>query len=80
MNDSLNNDDNPVLLQLYLPRSQKLAFKRACFLCDTTMSRELRKMIHAYCNNPPLPDRAYYSELLPPYSNFNERQMDIEDV
>lgn len=61
-------DDMPVLLQLYLPRREKIAFKRACFLCDTTMSREIRKMIYHYCKNPPIPDRGYYSQLLPPYS------------
>jgi len=58
---------NPVLLQLYLPADEKAAFKRACFLCDTTMSRELRKMIYQYCKNPPVPERDYYSDLLPPY-------------
>lgn len=50
---------NPTPIQIYLPDVDKEAFKRACFLCDTTMSRELRRFIREYSNNPPIPEREY---------------------
>lgn len=51
---------NPRPIQIYIPAEDKEAFKRACFLCDTTMSRELRRFIRQYANNPPIPKRDYY--------------------
>lgn len=53
-------DANLVTLQIYLPRSDKDAFQRACFMCDTTMSRELRRFILQFSKAPPVPDREYY--------------------
>lgn len=51
---------NPVALQFYASREEKEAFKRACFMSDTTMSRELRKFIRHFAAHPPKNDRAYY--------------------
>jgi hypothetical protein len=51
---------NPRAIQIYLPDVDKEAFKHACFLCDTTMSRELRRFIREYSQNPPIPNRLYY--------------------
>jgi hypothetical protein len=53
-------DTHLVTLQFYLPRGDKEAFQRACFMCDTTMSRELRRFILQFANNPPMLDRNYY--------------------
>jgi hypothetical protein len=39
---------NPVLIQLYLDKSEKKAFKKACFQSDTTMSREIRRFVREY--------------------------------
>lgn len=52
---------NPVAVQFFVSKEEKIAFKRACFQCDTTMSRELRRFMREYSSNPPTPSRLYHS-------------------
>lgn len=40
----------PRLVQIYLDADLKREFKKACWLNDTTMSQQLRRMIRRYVN------------------------------
>ncbi len=58
------NDDS---IQFKLNKKQKLAFKRACFLRDTTMSREFRRFIYHFCENTDDSRDEIYEKFLRPY-------------
>ncbi len=49
----------PVLLQIAITKEEKRQFKKLCFQADTTMSREVRKFIRGFIDNPPVTDRLY---------------------
>jgi hypothetical protein len=51
-------------IQFYIPKYQKLAFKRACFMRDSTMSREFRKFIFEFCKDCEEPRNDIYLRLL----------------
>lgn len=51
-------------IQFLVPDIEKAAFKRACSLTGTTMTRELRKFMYTYCLNTETPDRAVYEAWL----------------
>lgn len=51
---------HPVAIQFYVDRSEKEAFKRACFISDTSMSRELRRFMRQFSANPPGDPRIYH--------------------
>lgn len=38
-------------IKIHLPEKDKAAFKRACFVTDTTMAREIRRFIWWYIRN-----------------------------
>lgn len=54
-------------IQFLVPDIEKAAFKRACFLTGTTMSRELRKFMFEYCQMSQQPDRSVYEAWLTEY-------------
>lgn len=51
---------NPEAIQFYLSKTEKQAFKDACWRADTSMARELRRFVRAFAVNPPKSDRLYY--------------------
>jgi hypothetical protein len=57
----MKNQQDLDSIQIYLPISQKLEFKKSCKLRQTTMSSELRRFIRAYVNTPFVDDRIYYA-------------------
>jgi hypothetical protein len=52
---------NPVCLQFYLAKQEKDDFRKVCFQRDTTMSREIRRMIREYVNAEYIESRLYYA-------------------
>ena len=50
-------------IQLYLTKSQKREFKKACRQRQTTMSFELRRFIRAYISSPYVEERLYYAPI-----------------
>lgn len=54
------SDQHPVCVQFYVSRAEKRAFQQACRLSDTTMSREFRRFMRWFVQNPPGDDRSYY--------------------
>ncbi len=50
---------NPQLIQIYLDKGQKRAFKRWCFQNDITMSQQLRRLIREHLRE---------EGVIPPYS------------
>jgi hypothetical protein len=63
---------NPVALQFYASRQEKEAFKRACFVSDTTMSRELRRFIRQFAASPPGDDRLYHQPVADSLRRFED--------
>jgi len=51
-------------IQFLVPDIEKAAFKRACKLTGTTMTRELRRFMFEYCKTADEPDRAVYESWL----------------
>ena len=51
-------------IQFLVPDIEKAAFKRACSLTGTTMTRELRKFMFHYCQTADKPDRSIYEAWL----------------
>lgn len=50
-------DSNPVCLQFYLEKQEKIDFKNVCWQRDTTMSREIRRMVREYTYSDDAYDR-----------------------
>lgn len=53
-----------VPIQFLVTDIEKAAFKRACKLTGTTMTRELTKFMYEYCKTAQQPDRAIYESWL----------------
>lgn len=54
-------------IQILVPEIEKAAFKSACKLSGSTMTRELRKFMFTYCKDTKRPDRAVYEAWLTEY-------------
>ena len=50
------------LIQFNTTKQEKRDFKKLCSKADTTMSRELRRFVRGFIDNPPTSDRLYYSD------------------
>jgi hypothetical protein len=57
---------NPVCCQFYLAKDEKDDFKKACWQRDTTMSREIRRMIREYTYSDVAHDRFNHPSLTKP--------------
>lgn len=55
--------ENPVCVQFYLAKEEKELFKRVCRIRDTTMSREIRRMVMDYSREDYKIGRLYYAQV-----------------
>lgn len=63
---------HPVLLQCFLSRNEKDAFKLWCYQNDVTMSQQLRKMIRSHLHSEDFP-------IQPDYPLLTDRQLGLFD-